>query len=226
MLGSPLPFEPHKDNSTSLEEVCEERVINKNKTAIFLIDMQESYLEKRYDEFRKNQQWDQKVENQIELLEYAKKEDMPIYVFELFNNGETLDKLKKVLDGSNHSFYTKFATHGYTECHDKFDLSKNPKKIVKAEIEKRLRADGIDTIIIIGRDKYECVRRSIYASSEKGFNVIYSEDLVMGDNEDGQEVAVIKALVKPDFVQEFIREEIETNSRRYESVDSIIRCIQ
>ena len=131
-----------------------------------------------------------------------------------------MSKLKKELNGTDYQTYLKFGAGVYFECFEKFDA----KEVIKADIEEELNSRGIENIIIVGHNKYDCIRRSIYGSHEFGFNVIYSEDLVLGSDSTGKMVEIIPEM--PDFVEDFIEKEIADNSRDYGSTDSLLGCLR
>ncbi len=140
-----------------------------NGYALVIIDMQPWFVEVNgYDKSPDNaKKVTEVLDNQVKLIELAKKKHIPIIFIEYVSAGDTNEKLKKVASNYKEVQYIKKNQDGmfYDE-------------IAAAKIKEYLTAKKVSNLIIVGANGGACVRESIAGAVENGYQVIaYSKGI-------------------------------------------------
>jgi len=126
------------------------------KVAVLLIDMQEDFLENIDEE-----EQEEEIDNQLNVLDYAQRHSIPIFVLEYANYGNTIDLLQeKVEDG--YKLITK--------PHDDGFLATN--------LEEELRAQGTKYILLMGINASACVFNTAQGGIIRGFKILTSKEII------------------------------------------------
>lgn len=145
------------DIQYSLEDKIKKEQYKKN-IAVFLIDMQDSFL-KSINTSEKERE----VPYQIEVLDYCKRNEIPVFVLEYEGHGSTTNILKKRLDELDNKVYiTKFHEDGFKDT----DLS------------DQLNQRGIKNILLMGVNASACVLNTAKGAISKGYKIMTSKDLI------------------------------------------------
>ncbi|MFH2028301.1 MAG: isochorismatase family protein [Nanoarchaeota archaeon] len=137
----------------------QERMIDMDSLAIILMDMQEPFL--YYTKDSKTV-----IQNQLETLDYAKKNNIPVIMIEYEGNGPTVRPLReKLAELSNVYRITKSKDNAF---HD-------------TKLEQQLKQQGIQTLYFMGGKFPYCLFRTANYALKKGFNIISSEDVIFGN---------------------------------------------
>ena len=140
-----------------------------NEKAVFVVDIQPRYIEYVLQDELKSD-----VKSIAELLLHAKKEKMPVYVFEIENNeiykedpdpgfrsknNATIDTLAKIINSMS-----KGQVHRYN--------NKNDPKIINDLKEHKVKK-------IIGAGVYStaCLKQALYFAEKKGFETYTAPDI-------------------------------------------------
>ncbi len=150
---------------------------------VLLIDMQ--------DKFRWCIDDEELVENQRRLLEYANKQDLPIFVLEYEACGKTIDELQPFLNKkakiipkyndngfiiaeSNDSAETYYRDGSY----DTFDLRSSQSKLVRESgLRDKLDVENIKNLIVTGINRGACYYETIKGAVKRDYHVYSSPDL-------------------------------------------------
>lgn len=143
------------------QQTLEQRVIEEKRIgnlAVLLIDMQDDFLETiDYDEEYKE------IPYQLEVLEYCKNNDIPVFVLEYKSCGQTVKILKDKVDSlENKTYITKHRDDGFIET----------------DLAEQLRKNKIDTVLLMGIYASACVLNTAAGAVIAGFNVMTSKDLI------------------------------------------------
>lgn len=134
-----------------------EYVSSKN-LAVILIDMQDSFL----DEVSKEER-NKEIPYQLDVLDYCKDNRIPVFVLEYHGCGETVRVLKEKVDSLPVKTYiTKHYDDGFFET----------------SLEKKLREQGVESILLMGVNASGCVRRTAESAVELGFKILTSKGLI------------------------------------------------
>lgn len=143
------------------EQTLEERVVKKQgigNLAVLLIDMQEWFLLGiEYEEKHRE------IPYQLEVLEYCKNKDIPVFVLEYKDCGSTIKILKDKVDSLEKKTYiTKPYDDGF----------------VKTDLAEQLRKNEIATVLLMGINASACVLNTAAGAVMAGFKVMTSDDLI------------------------------------------------
>lgn len=148
----------------------------KNKienVAILIMDMQHSFLG-----YLSNTETKRIIEGQKELLLLAKKEKIPVLVFEYYAYGNTDEQIRLSLKGCFFKTFTK-----------KYDSAFSVKKL-----DPWLRKRGIKNLILAGIFADACVLSTAVNALNKGYKIITCGDLIANNSiYCREEVKMIKA---------------------------------
>lgn len=162
-----------------------ERIPSK-KLAVLLIDMQDSFLKEVAEEEKRRE-----IPYQLDVLDYCKDNNIPVIVLEYELYGETVPVLKKKVDSLPVKEYitksyddgffelkTTKRSHTYGRIIKLLDEKLLDDDFLKTEVEDKLRAYGIDSILLMGINASGCVLRTAESAVKLGFKIITSKDLI------------------------------------------------
>lgn len=139
------------------EQKISKQTIN-NKLAVLLIDMQEIFLKDIFDEERKRE-----IPYQIEVLDYCKANDIPVFVLEYEREGSTIPVLKDKIDSLNKkSYIIKSHSNGFEGT----------------DLEKQLKFENAENLLLMGINASACVLETAEGALERGYNLMTSKDLI------------------------------------------------
>ncbi len=132
-------------------------------TAVVIVDMQEGFYERGGVTHTRGLL--SLVSRQIELLNWAVANDVPVLIFEYNGFGETDPRLTNILKGAETTSITKFNDNGFAD---------RSKKAAVAYLLKH----RIKTLIMAGINGAYCVHDTARGAISEGFDVITSSDIV------------------------------------------------
>lgn len=241
VISSPITHDGSQRETESLEDVCEEEIIDKEKTAILVVDLQDliDYVlveEEAYKELfetgyalREATQYYQKKDNIKKVLKYAVDNDIPVVVLEYAGLGSTNQDIKEVLKDTNYKKIIKYQSSGFanqilTDFYLDDGKYKEREVVRNPGLDKHLKELGVDTLIIMGFYKYDCVVRTAIGGKRLGYRIITSPDLLIG-GEEGQVPESDFILPSPEEIKkmdEFYRKFVEMHN----DTDALLRVIQ
>lgn len=169
IIAAPIAFAQSKDNNFI------------NEKAVFIVDIQPRYIEHVLQDELKSD-----IKSIAELLIHAKKEKMPVYVFEIENNeiykenpdpgfrsenNGTIDTLAKIINSM-----PKEQVHRYKNKQD-------------PNIKKDLNEHKVKKIIGAGIYSIACLKQALYNSKKDGFKVYTSPDISLNAHTTSEEFA-------------------------------------
>jgi nicotinamidase-related amidase len=111
------------------------------------------------DEQISNEELEKLVTNQKKVLEYCKVREIPVFVVEYYNEGETIAELKNIL----------------------YKISKKTRVIKQSDnafsgtnLEWLLHRMEIHTLFVMGVATHKCVQKTVFAALDAEFKVITS----------------------------------------------------
>lgn len=134
------------------------------KVGLVIIDMQKKFMTRKG--FHRRPQNIKKVnkliEHQILIIEKAMEYNIPIFVIEFENQGDTIDEIKNLLSSSatGQVNYFKKDTNGFLSGSNSY----------KAEIIKSITDQKITDLCFIGANGGACVEGSIHSAISKDLN--------------------------------------------------------
>ncbi len=134
-----------------------ESVSSKN-LAVLLIDMQDYFLKEVSEEEKKSE-----IPYQLEVLNYCKNNNIPVFVLEYLQCGETTRILKEKVDSLP---VKEYVTKGYNDG------------FLKTDLEAKLRSYGIESMLLMGVNASGCVRDTAEGAIRAGFKIMTSKDLI------------------------------------------------
>lgn len=138
------------------QEVVKKRDIG--NLAVLLIDMQEYFLEDICDEEKARE-----VPYQLEVLDYCKKENVPVLVLEYEGCGQTISILKEKVDSLEKKDYIK---------------KKHDDGFIDTDLAEKLRKNDIEIVLLMGIYASACVLQTGQGAISEGFKIITSKDLI------------------------------------------------
>lgn len=143
------------------QKTLEQRIVEEKEVghlAVLVIDMQEWFLTAiEYDEKLKE------IPYQLEVLEYCKENNIPVFVLEYKNCGQTIKLLKDKIDGlKDKTYVTKPYDDGFAQT----------------DLAELLRKSSIDTVLLMGINASACVLSTAAGAVMSGFKVMTSKDLI------------------------------------------------
>lgn len=136
--------------------------------AVVLIDMQYAFYER--SGVSNTPELKSLIKNQQKLLLWAKKENIPVLVFQMGYVGPTDKRIMDTLKGHNFVLITKTTDSGF-------------KNDGGREARKFLDSFNVDTLIVAGINGPHCVRSTIKDAIEtENYDVITSDDIVADAN--------------------------------------------
>ncbi len=140
------------------QAVTHEESVSSKKLAVLLIDMQDFFLKEVSEEEKKSE-----IPYQLEVLDYCKDNNIPVFVLEYLECGETTRILKEKVDSLPVKEYvTKSRNDGF----------------FKTNLETKLRSYGIESILLIGVNASGCVKETAEGAIRAGFKIMTSKDLI------------------------------------------------
>lgn len=173
---STIPHYPTQQRTAQTER------IPSKKLAVLLIDMHDSFLKEVAEEERERE-----IPYQLDVLNYCKDNNIPVIVLEYELYGETVPVLKKKVDSLPVKEYiTKSYDDGFFKLKPNikpFQSYGRPTKLhdddfLKTELEDKLRAYGVDSILLMGINASGCVLKTAKSAVKLGFKIITSKDLI------------------------------------------------
>lgn len=132
-------------------------------TAVVLVDMQEGFYER--GGVTGTPGLESLVKKQMELLNWAATQNVPVMIFEYDGFGATDPRLTDILKGHETKSLTKFNDNGFT----------NPSKKPAVAYLKSLK---VKTLIMAGINGAYCVHDTATGAISSGFDVVTSSDIV------------------------------------------------
>lgn len=167
---------PAQQRTSQIEKV------SSKKLAVLLIDMHDSFLKEVAEEEKEKE-----IPYQLDVLDYCKDNNIPVIVLEYELYGETIRVLKKKVDSLPVKEYiTKSYDDGFFKLKPNikpFQSYGRPTKLhdddfLKTELEDKLRAYGVDSILLMGINASGCVLKTAESAVKLGFKIITSKDLI------------------------------------------------
>ncbi len=132
--------------------------IKADSLAVLVIDMQDFWLGE-IDE----KELETELPYQAEVLNYCDKNNIPVFVIEYKNCGPTTAYLSnKLKDIPKKEYITKT----------------NRSAFERTNLEEKLKASGVDTLILMGVYASHCVKGTAEGALDAGFDIIISKDLI------------------------------------------------
>lgn len=125
--------------------------------AILLIDMQDSFLG-RLNPYEREEE----IPYQIEVLNAAKRNSIPIFVIEYAGMGSTIPELMDVISNSDYEIITKPYNNGF----------------LQTNLDDLLKEKGIDSLVLMGVFASACVYETAEGALEKGYEILTSTDVI------------------------------------------------
>lgn len=138
-----------------METKRHEKILNREKTALLIIDIQERIL-KVIDEYERV------VDNTIKLVKGMKELNVPIYFTEQYHKGlgSTVSEIKEVLQDSDAIQKMSFSCSG------------------AGELFKELIDKNITQVVVCGIESHVCVQQTVLDLLANGFQVDVAADAV------------------------------------------------
>lgn len=136
--------------------------------AVVLVDMQEEFVKRSTAE--QSKEYQELVQHQMKLLEWAIASNIPIIIYEYNNMGATDYRLMNIVKDHEYIQLFKFSDNAFnsiTTFVDTFDY---------------LRKWDVDTIIIAGVNGGACIAATVSGAIRNNLNVISSKDIVADFN--------------------------------------------
>lgn len=129
-----------------------------SSVAVLIIDMQDCFLE---DMPRKKRE--RLIKNQIEVIHYCIKYDIPVIALEFKDRGKTIKQLSRLIENvPRREFVTKNLNNGFH----------NP------ELEDVLKLWEVKKLLLMGVNASACVLDTADGGNKKGFVIATSENLI------------------------------------------------
>lgn len=126
--------------------------------AVLVIDMQDSFLK---DVNKK--ELETELPYQAEVLNYCKDNNIPVFVIEYEHCGPTTAYLSnKLKDMPKKEYVTKTSRSAFE----------------RTNLEEKLKASGVDTLILMGVYASHCVKGTAESALGAGFDIVTSKDLI------------------------------------------------
>lgn len=125
--------------------------------AILLIDMQGPFLENVGAEEK-----EEEIPYQIEVLNAAKRNNIPLFVIEYEGMGSTIDELMDVISTSDYTFVTKPDNNGFRDTN----------------LDDLLKEKGVHSLTLMGIFASACVRSTAKGALERGYDILTSTDVI------------------------------------------------
>jgi len=143
-------------------------VLTRDELVVILIDMQQLFVKKIKKKNRKRI-----IENQVFIIRWCVRENIPIVVLEYKGWGKTIDvlteELKKVRDIR---IVSKSYENGF----------------YNTELAYILNEKNVKNLFLMGINASACVRRTANGAIKEGFNIITSNDVIDGRHNDNNSI--------------------------------------
>lgn len=124
---------------------------------ILLIDMQDDFLEEiQRDEVERM------ITNQIEVLECAQQNNLPIILLEYRNHDATNKQLRKILSNSNYKKIVKSEDDGF----------------LYTSLDSIVKEKGASELVFMGINASACVKRTAKGALNAGYSIVTSPDII------------------------------------------------
>ncbi len=143
--------------------------MHNNGFAVAIIDMQEGFY--RRGGTTDSQGLHDLVMNQMKLLEWAVKQQVPVLVFEYQNFGATDPRLMQIIANHPHQIIQKITDGAFSH-----PMSKKPAM-------KILKEWNVDTLIVAGINGPYCVLETVKGALQSGFSVMTTSWLIGNINQ-------------------------------------------
>ncbi|MBI2666630.1 cysteine hydrolase [Candidatus Woesearchaeota archaeon] len=150
-----------------LEEALDMCLFQEEIPAVLLIDMQEGYLP--FLKHSQQKEFKQVVQRQVEILQYAKKITLPIFLAKQYliegPMGNTLSQLKEILSGYENAVeFAKQSRSAFAET----------------MLEPQLRLRGVTSLLVMGMTTNDCPLATARHARDLGFKVISAPTVLFG----------------------------------------------
>lgn len=125
--------------------------------AVLVIDMQESFLNELDSEER-----EEEIPYQIEVLNAAKRNNIPIFVIEYAGMGSTITELMDVISDSDYTIVTKPTNNGFRNTN----------------LDELLTERGIHSLTLMGVFASACVYATANGALQNGYEIITSTEVI------------------------------------------------
>jgi nicotinamidase-related amidase len=128
------------------------------RTAILIIDMQESFLK-----YLKDKDYEKIVLNQQRIIESFMSINIPIIIMEYIRHGPTIQKIMDLLKDYNHSvLLEKYYDDAFKDTY----------------LDEELRKLGVVQLIVMGVNASGCVKKTVSSAKKSFYSIITSEDII------------------------------------------------
>lgn len=129
-----------------------------SKLAILLIDMHSFYLEDIEEKEKERE-----IPYQIDVLKFAQRDDIPVFVLEYAGKGPTIPILKNEADKAPRVKYiAKPGDDGFEDT----------------GLAEQLRDYGVENLLLMGINASACVKFTAESALKNGFNILTSKQLI------------------------------------------------
>ncbi|MFA5887470.1 MAG: isochorismatase family cysteine hydrolase [Candidatus Nanoarchaeia archaeon] len=125
--------------------------------AVLVIDMQESFLNELDPEEK-----EEEIPYQIEVLNAAKRNNIPIFVIEYEGMGSTIDELMNVISTSDYEIVTKPGNNGFR----------------RTNLDELLKEKGIHSLTLMGVFASACVYATAGGALQSGYEILTSTEVI------------------------------------------------
>ncbi|MDP2907601.1 MAG: isochorismatase family protein [Nanoarchaeota archaeon] len=140
------------------QAVAQVESVSSKNLAVLLIDMQDYFLKEVSEEEKKSE-----IPYQLEVLNYCKDNNIPVFVLEYLQCGETTRILKEKVDSLP---VKEYVTKGYNDS------------FLKTDLEAKLKSYGIESMLLMGVNASGCVKDTAEGAIRAGFKIMTSKDLI------------------------------------------------
>lgn len=162
------------------------------KTALLIVDMEKDFFHrKKY--FKPNRK--ELCENINELISYSRKNDIKIIwvrqqVKKDLSDAFTVMKKHDIRITIEGTKGVEFLDELDYKKKDTLVIKKRYSAFFKTNLEKRLRENGIETLIVAGINTHACVRMAVIDAYQHDFNVIVASDCVNSYDKNHHEISL------------------------------------
>ncbi|MDP7506567.1 MAG: isochorismatase family protein [Candidatus Woesearchaeota archaeon] len=147
-----------KNETAILEETIEQKLHLDKKVGALIIDMQPDFLSK----IRRSER-DVLITSHLEMIKFLAVHNVPIVVLEYNRHGVTQAEIsQEVYKLAKYEYITKDHNNGFEE----------------GKLDDRLKAWGIQDLIIIGINATACVKETAKSAVKKGYSIHTARQLI------------------------------------------------
>lgn len=127
--------------------------------ALIVVDMQQYFLD-----IVRGQELQEEIPYQIEVIQAAQRNNVPVFVLEFEGAGSTITELMDVVDDNGYELIIKSHADGFRET----------------SLDSMLRAHNVDSVILAGVYADACVQATANGALERGYSIITSPEIIEG----------------------------------------------